>query len=180
MALHAQEKQIRIETSVERPSEPLSFDAGKIERVLINLLENSCKFTPRQGTIHVSAYSVSLGRSGSQTCKRGEGRSAMALLSPTPIESTCATPDAVFPASTPNRYSRNSQVIRAARTDREGGWVWRSAGWPSMRIADGSGRNPMAREPNSPLFFRIRTRPEGIVCGKHDAAAGAGFRSQPA
>jgi len=58
VALHAQEKQIRIETSVERPSERLSFDAGKIERVLINLLENSCKFTPRQGTIHLSAYSV--------------------------------------------------------------------------------------------------------------------------
>jgi len=59
VALHAQEKQIRIETSVERPSETLSFDVGKIERVLINLLENSCKFTPRQGTIHLSAYLVS-------------------------------------------------------------------------------------------------------------------------
>ncbi|MBZ5676589.1 MAG: HAMP domain-containing histidine kinase [Acidobacteriia bacterium] len=58
VALHAQEKQIRIETSVERPSEPLSFDTGKIERVLINLLENSCKFTPRQGTIQLSGYSV--------------------------------------------------------------------------------------------------------------------------
>jgi signal transduction histidine kinase len=58
VALHAQEKQIRIETSVERPSETLSFDVGKMERVLINLLENSCKFTPRNGTIHVSAYPV--------------------------------------------------------------------------------------------------------------------------
>jgi signal transduction histidine kinase len=58
VALHAQEKQIRIEMSVERPTETLLFDAGKVERVLINLLENSCKFTPRQGTIHLSAYSV--------------------------------------------------------------------------------------------------------------------------
>ena len=58
IALHAQEKQIRVEISVERPSGALSFDAGKIERVLINLLENSCKFTPRQGTIQLSAYSV--------------------------------------------------------------------------------------------------------------------------
>jgi signal transduction histidine kinase len=58
VALHAQEKQIRIETVVEQPSEPLLFDVSKIERVLINLLENSCKFTPRQGTIHLSAYSV--------------------------------------------------------------------------------------------------------------------------
>ena len=58
VALHAQEKQIRIETAVERPSAPLLFDASKVERVLINLLENSCKFTPRQGTIHLSAYPV--------------------------------------------------------------------------------------------------------------------------
>jgi signal transduction histidine kinase len=55
---YAQQKQIRISASVTRPRQKFLFDAGKIEQVLINLLENSCKFTPKNGSIEVSAYPV--------------------------------------------------------------------------------------------------------------------------
>jgi signal transduction histidine kinase len=55
---HAQQKQIRISASVTRPHQSFVFDGGKMEQVLINLLENSCKFTPNNGSIEVSAYPV--------------------------------------------------------------------------------------------------------------------------
>lgn len=55
---YAQQKQIRISASVTQPRQKFLVDAGKIEQVLINLLENSCKFTPKNGSIEVSAYPV--------------------------------------------------------------------------------------------------------------------------
>ena len=55
---YAQQKQIRISASVTCPRQNFVFDAGKIEQVLINLLENSCKFTPKNGSIEISAYPV--------------------------------------------------------------------------------------------------------------------------
>jgi len=53
---HADEKKIRIVIRVNPPLQPLVFDAAKIEQVLINLLENACKFTPKKGVIHVQGY----------------------------------------------------------------------------------------------------------------------------
>src|SRR5229473_4027838 len=52
----ADEKKIRITVRVDPPRQPLVFDSAKIEQVLINLLENACKFTPKKGVIHVSGY----------------------------------------------------------------------------------------------------------------------------
>jgi len=56
---HADEKKIRITVRVDPPRQPLVFDSAKIEQVLINLLENACKFTPKKGAIHVSGYPLS-------------------------------------------------------------------------------------------------------------------------
>jgi signal transduction histidine kinase len=69
---HARGKRIRVGTSVTGPHQPFFFDAGKMEQVLINLLENACKFTSNNGTIEVSAYPVlwfgePCGRSGNMT-----------------------------------------------------------------------------------------------------------------
>ncbi len=50
----AQEKAIQLEIDFE-PS-LLSFDSGQIEQVLVNLLENAYKFTPRYGSILVRGY----------------------------------------------------------------------------------------------------------------------------
>lgn len=41
-------------THFEPPTGPLWFERSKIEQVLVNLLENACQFTPRDGTIEVS------------------------------------------------------------------------------------------------------------------------------
>lgn len=54
----ADEKHLRITVAVERPLRPLYFDVGKIEQVLVNLLENACKFTPKQGTLDIEGYPV--------------------------------------------------------------------------------------------------------------------------
>ena len=53
----AREKQISVfAEDVAGPSAPLFFDPSQIEQVLINLLDNACKFTPRNGSIEVRGY----------------------------------------------------------------------------------------------------------------------------
>ncbi len=54
----AGEKSIRLAVSSEAGGPELAFDPAKIEQVLVNLLENACKFTPRFGSIHVSGYLI--------------------------------------------------------------------------------------------------------------------------
>jgi len=51
---------LEVEMSPTPPS--LYFDASQIERVLINLLDNACKFVPRGGTIEIKGYPCSVGR----------------------------------------------------------------------------------------------------------------------
>jgi signal transduction histidine kinase len=50
------EKQISVTLDYTPPVRPLYFDAGQLEQVIINLLENACKFTPRFGSIQIRAY----------------------------------------------------------------------------------------------------------------------------
>jgi signal transduction histidine kinase len=53
----AQEKQISLRAeNIEPPARPLYFEASQIEQVLLNLLDNACKFTHRGGAIEVSGY----------------------------------------------------------------------------------------------------------------------------
>jgi signal transduction histidine kinase len=49
-------KNISVELVLEPPEEPLHFDPAQMEQVLINLLENSCKFTPRGGHIAIRGF----------------------------------------------------------------------------------------------------------------------------
>jgi len=51
-----EEKRISIEVDVAPPMAPLLFEPRKMEQVLINLLDNACKFTPRFGTIQIKGY----------------------------------------------------------------------------------------------------------------------------
>ena len=55
---YAQQKQIDLVVEVRPPAAPLLFDSGQLEQVLVNLLENGCKFTPKGGRIRINAYSV--------------------------------------------------------------------------------------------------------------------------
>lgn len=49
-------KHIHLTLQMMRPPQALFFDREQIEQVLINLLDNACKFTPKYGTIEVRGY----------------------------------------------------------------------------------------------------------------------------
>lgn len=52
----AQDKRLTINVNMRPVGRPLCFDRTKVEQVLINLLENACKFTPRGGAVDVAGY----------------------------------------------------------------------------------------------------------------------------
>jgi signal transduction histidine kinase len=54
----AAEKSISVDLDLQAPEQPLHFDVSQVEQLLINLLENSCKFTPRGGYIQVRGFPV--------------------------------------------------------------------------------------------------------------------------
>jgi signal transduction histidine kinase len=78
----ADEKQIRIGIAVEHPHRPLVFDSAKLEQVLVNLLENACKFTSKRGTIDISAYPVFWNQELKRQPRRDEAATDLSL----PIE----------------------------------------------------------------------------------------------
>jgi signal transduction histidine kinase len=52
----AEDKRLTVSAKTMRCPEPLHFDAMKIEQVVLNLLDNACKFAPRGGTIEIRGY----------------------------------------------------------------------------------------------------------------------------
>ena len=56
VAPFAQEKQISISGEVSPAPPNLYFDPCQIEQVLINILDNACKFAPRGGNIEIHGY----------------------------------------------------------------------------------------------------------------------------
>lgn len=53
----ADEKDIQLDVDFEALGAPLLIDSGQMEQVLINLLENACKFSRRGGAVIVKGYS---------------------------------------------------------------------------------------------------------------------------
>ena len=53
-----EKKRITLNVELEPPSGPLSLDLGQMEQVLVNLLDNGCKFTPKGGSITVRGRST--------------------------------------------------------------------------------------------------------------------------
>lgn len=51
----ADEKSISINSEME-PGDGLYFEAGQIEQLLMNILDNACKFTPKAGSIEIRGY----------------------------------------------------------------------------------------------------------------------------
>lgn len=56
VAPSADSKRITISDYLEPELRPLFFEPGQIEQVLINLLDNACKFTPKSGEIEIRGY----------------------------------------------------------------------------------------------------------------------------
>jgi signal transduction histidine kinase len=52
----ADAKQISIAVELETESSALYFEQGQIEQLLVNLLDNACKFTPKGGKIDIRGY----------------------------------------------------------------------------------------------------------------------------
>jgi signal transduction histidine kinase len=52
----ADDKAIEITTDVAPSPLPLLFEPGQVEQVLINILDNACKFAPRGGVIELRGY----------------------------------------------------------------------------------------------------------------------------
>lgn len=71
----AAEKQITISTRMNDPGGPIYLEPQQIEQVLVNLLENACKFTPKGGVIEVRGYPVHL-QAETSHCEVLEGPSS--------------------------------------------------------------------------------------------------------
>ena len=56
IAPFADEKGISITPDMEPPGEGLFIETGQIEQVLVNILDNACKFTPKAGSIEIRGY----------------------------------------------------------------------------------------------------------------------------
>ena len=56
IAPFAEEKRITITADLVSPDQTLYFEAGQLEQILINILDNACKFTPKAGSIEVLGY----------------------------------------------------------------------------------------------------------------------------
>jgi signal transduction histidine kinase len=52
----ADSKRISVSVELENETGALFLDSGQIEQVLVNILENACKFTPKAGEIEVRGY----------------------------------------------------------------------------------------------------------------------------
>ena len=56
IAPFADEKSLAITPDLEPCDDALCFESGQIEQVLINILDNACKFTPKAGSIEIRGY----------------------------------------------------------------------------------------------------------------------------
>jgi signal transduction histidine kinase len=56
IAPFSEEKRISISTNLEPCGSLLYFEPGEIEQVLVNVLDNACKFTRKAGSIKISGY----------------------------------------------------------------------------------------------------------------------------
>lgn len=76
----AAEKDVQLTVDLTPPPHALYAEPTQMEQVLVNLLENACKFTPRGGRIQVSAYPVPAnGEEGDRRVAVGSGGQGGAL-----------------------------------------------------------------------------------------------------
>ncbi len=57
-----QEKQLAVTAQLDPAPHPFFFEPEQVQQVLVNLIENACKFTPKHGFIDIRGYACSLDR----------------------------------------------------------------------------------------------------------------------
>jgi signal transduction histidine kinase len=66
-----EDKRINLAAEIEPAPQQMYFDAARVEQMLINLLDNACKFTPRGGAIEIKGYPFFWDRRMHQAVKTG-------------------------------------------------------------------------------------------------------------
>jgi signal transduction histidine kinase len=56
VSLSIEDKRICVRVEIERSPDGLFVDRSRMEQTLVNLLDNACRFTPRNGTIEIKGY----------------------------------------------------------------------------------------------------------------------------
>lgn len=69
-----EEKNITVSVDFEPAGEVLFFERSQIEQLLINLLDNACKFTPKHGLIEIRGYACFWERRAGNTPRLPEDR----------------------------------------------------------------------------------------------------------
>jgi hypothetical protein len=93
IAPFADERRITITPELEPGDEGLLFEPGQMEQVLINILDNACKFTPKAGVIEIRGYPFFWERrSGQAGMPPGRSGGAAPTRSRTATGSTSRTP----------------------------------------------------------------------------------------
>jgi signal transduction histidine kinase len=63
----AKDKNITVRCLVDACNDDLYFDPAQLDQVLVNILDNACKFTPRNGSIEIRGYPFFWERRGRMT-----------------------------------------------------------------------------------------------------------------
>ena len=119
-------KNISLSVDLVPESGMVYVEPGQIEQVLMNLLDNACKFTPKGGDIEVLGYPIFWDRRMAPLLRWPSAGIASAGR-PIRTGSTFETPVHRSRSSISEGFSRNTRLTLGERTDPAGGSAWQFA-----------------------------------------------------
>jgi signal transduction histidine kinase len=73
LAIHLEEKKLHVEVAVPDKIQPVAIVPSEMNRVLTNLLQNAIRYSPKEGTIHITVVQQSDGLVTISVSDQGEG-----------------------------------------------------------------------------------------------------------